>query len=294
VKSEKGESPRILDGRALSATLREELKQRVEVLTAKGHQPGLGVVLVGEDPASVIYVGQKEKSCKAVGINSRIWRLEESTSEEELLALVEKLNRDETIHGVLVQLPLPNQIEERHVIEAVSPEKDVDGFHPISMGRLLSGEDGFVSCTPQGIIRMLNEHQIPMKGQEAVIIGRSNIVGKPMAVLLLREHATVTICHSRTKDLASHVRRADLLVAAVGRARLVQDSWVKEGAVIIDVGMNRTEEGKLVGDVDFEGVLPKVSAITPVPGGVGPMTITMLLHNTILAAEKKAGLGGGQ
>jgi methylenetetrahydrofolate dehydrogenase (NADP+)/methenyltetrahydrofolate cyclohydrolase len=240
--------PVILDGRELSGILRKEMSRRVEELSKVGCRPGLVVVLVGDDPASAIYIRQKEKACNAVGIDSRVIRLDSTTEESKLLSLLDELNADAGIHGILVQLPLPSHIDTHRIIEAIDPGKDVDGFHPVNAGRLLAGREAFVSCTPLGIIRMLDHYQIPMSGREAVIIGRSNIVGKPMAILLMRENATVTVCHSRTADLAGHTRRADILVAAVGRAGLVTGDMVKEGAVVVDVGMNRTPEGKLTGE----------------------------------------------
>jgi methylenetetrahydrofolate dehydrogenase (NADP+)/methenyltetrahydrofolate cyclohydrolase len=243
------------------------------------------VVLVGEDPASKVYVGQKEKGCLEAGFASFLHRLPESTSQGELLALIERLNSDRTVHGILVQLPLPRQIDPDTVLAAIRPEKDVDGFHPVNMGRLVAGLPASEPCTPKGIMRLLKSTGLTLSGKEAVVIGRSNIVGKPVALMLLAESATVTICHSRTEDLAAHARRADILVAAVGKPRFVTGDMVKEGAIVVDVGINRLEEG-LVGDVDYEPAAERASWITPVPGGVGPMTIAMLLENTLEQAER--------
>lgn len=276
----------IIDGKKVSQDTRSEITEKVEELKAKtGIIPGLAAVLVGEDPASQIYVRNKRKACANCGMYSEEHNLPAETTEEELLALVEKLNNDPKIHGILVQLPLPDQINETNILRAVSPLKDVDGFHPENVGKLVAGNPRFVSCTPAGIIKMLEYYNIDIKGKEAVIIGRSNIVGKPVSLLLLHRHATITICHSRTRDLPGVARRADILVAAIGRAKFVTEDMVKDGVVVIDVGINRNEEGKLEGDVDFENVSKKASYITPVPGGVGPMTITMLLWNTYESAK---------
>jgi methylenetetrahydrofolate dehydrogenase (NADP+)/methenyltetrahydrofolate cyclohydrolase len=284
------DGPLILDGREVSRHTRAELAVQASEFTARaGRKPGLAVLIVGDDPASKIYVGQKAKACAAVGFHSRVDNLPEETSQEELLSRIESLNADPAFDGILVQLPLPPHIDEAAVIETISPAKDVDGFHPSNVGDLLLDKPRFVPCTPLGILKMLAYYDIDPSGKEAVIIGRSNIVGKPAAVLLLRKNATVTICHSRTADLAAHTRRADLVVAAVGRAGILTADMVKPGAVIIDVGMNRLEGRKVVGDVDFEGLLSVAGAITPVPGGVGPMTITMLLSNTLLAARMARG-----
>ena len=277
----------IIDGKELSAKIREELKQKVAELKEKGITPGLAVVLVGEDPASAIYVRNKEKGCIDTGIYSEVHRLSEETSQEELLSLVEKLNNDDAINGILVQLPLPKQIDEMAVLRAINPDKDVDGFHVISAGRLLVGEKGFIACTPKGIIKLIKSTGIDIAGKNAVVVGRSNIVGKPVALLLLRENATVTVCHSKTKDLAKVCSGADILVAAIGRPEMITADYVKEGAVVIDVGTSRVD-GKLKGDVLFCEAEKKASFITPVPGGVGPMTITMLLENTIEAAIMNA------
>jgi len=276
---------KILDGKKMSAEIRASIKEKVLLLKEKGIVPGLAVILVGDNPASKVYVGQKEKGCLEAGFASFLHRLPGTTSQEELLALIDKLNADKTVHGILVQLPLPRQIDPDTVLAAIRPEKDVDGFHPVNIGRLVAGLPASEPCTPKGILRLLKSTGIPLSGKEAVVIGRSNIVGKPVALMLLAESATVTICHSKTADLAEHARRADILVAAIGKPRFVTADMVKEGAVVIDVGINRLEEG-LVGDVDYEPVAEKASWITPVPGGVGPMTIAMLLENTLEQAEK--------
>lgn len=274
----------ILDGKETAKSIRKELKAEILALTERGIEPALTVILVGDDPASQVYVRNKERACQEVGIKSRTIRLPKETTQAELLGLIEKLNHDPQVHGILVQLPLPEGIAERKVIDTISPAKDVDGFHPISLGRLLIGQDGFCSCTPFGIMELLHRYNIPISGKEAVIVGRSNIVGKPMAALLLAANATVTVAHSRTANLAQVTKRADILVVAVGKAKLITEQMVKPGAVVIDVGMNRTEDG-LCGDVDFDEVAQVASAITPVPGGVGPMTITMLLANTVRSAR---------
>ncbi|MDD3516040.1 methylenetetrahydrofolate dehydrogenase (NADP+)/methenyltetrahydrofolate cyclohydrolase [Aminivibrio pyruvatiphilus] len=276
---------RILDGKKLSAEIRASVKEETAFLREKGIVPGLAVVLVGDDPASKVYVGQKEKGCLEAGFASFLHRLPDSTTQEELLDLIGRLNGDASVHGILVQLPLPRQIDPDTVLAAIRPEKDVDGFHPVNVGRLVAGLPACEPCTPKGILRLLKSTGIPLAGKEAVVIGRSNIVGKPVALMLLAESATVTVCHSRTKDLAEHVRRADILVAAIGKPRFVTADMVKEGAVVVDVGINRLEEG-LVGDVDFGPVSEKAAWITPVPGGVGPMTIAMLLENTLEQAKK--------
>ncbi len=277
-----------LDGKAVSAACREEIKQKTSGLTAQGKPaPGLAVVIVGEDPASLVYVRNKHRACEEVGFLSRVYRLPEATPEEELLSLVGSLNDDEAIDGILVQLPLPKHLDEKAVIAAIAPEKDVDAFHETSVGKLMLGEKGFLPCTPAGIMELLSAYSIDPEGKECVVVGRSNIVGKPMAMLLLHANGTVTVAHSRTKNLAEVTRRADILVVAVGKAGFITADMVKEGAVVIDVGMNRDDNGKLCGDVDFERVAEKTSFITPVPGGVGPMTITMLLKNTLYAAENR-------
>lgn len=275
----------LLDGKAMSAELREELALRVQRLKEKGVTPGLVVILVGDDPASQIYVKNKELGCQQVGIHSVTIRLPETASQAELEAQIDKQNADASIHGILVQLPLPQGLDEAAALARILPEKDVDGFHLLNAGRLFTGQQGVVACTPKGAMEMLHRTGIDLSGKEAVVVGRSNIVGKPMAMLLLQENATVTICHSRTANLAEHTRRADVLVAAVGKPRFITADMVKPGAVVIDVGINRVD-GKVVGDVDFDAVREVASWITPVPGGVGRMTITMLLANTIEAAER--------
>ncbi|KIL45944.1 bifunctional methylenetetrahydrofolate dehydrogenase/methenyltetrahydrofolate cyclohydrolase FolD [Jeotgalibacillus campisalis] len=276
----------IIDGKKISQHIRETIEERVTALKQSGITPGLAVVLVGNNQASKTYVSMKEKACKKHGIHSALIRLDEDITERGLLDKVAELNEDPAIHGILVQLPLPSHINETNVIESIDPSKDVDGFHPINAGRLMTGGDGFVPCTPYGIIEMLKFENIALSGAHAVIVGRSNIVGKPMGQLLLKENATVTYCHSKTKNLAFHTKQADILIAAVGIKELITNDHIKEGAVVIDVGMNRDDEGKLCGDVDFQGCRSKAHAITPVPGGVGPMTITMLLANTVQSAEK--------
>ena len=275
----------LLDGKAMSAELREELALRVQRLKGKGLTPGLAVILVGDDPASQIYVKNKELGCQQVSIHSVTIRLPETASQAELEAQIDKLNADASIHGILVQLPLPQGLDEAAALARILPEKDVDGFHLQNAGKLFTGQQGVVACTPKGAMEMLHRTGIDLSGKEAVVVGRSNIVGKPMAMLLLQENATVTICHSRTANLAEHTRRADVLVAAVGKPRFITADMVKPGAVVIDVGINRVD-GKVVGDVDFDAVREVASWITPVPGGVGRMTITMLLANTIEAAER--------
>ena len=276
----------IIDGKAISKLLRKEITQDVEKFKAEtGITPGLAVVLVGEDPASQTYVRSKEKSTIKVGMYSEVHRLAAETSQDELLTLVDQLNNDPKIHGILVQLPLPKNIDENKVIEAINPAKDVDGFRPVNAGRLLIGQDTFVACTPYGIMELLRQEDVQLKGKHAVVVGRSNIVGKPIALLLLQEHATVSICHSRTADLGAMTRQADVLVVAVGRANFITGDMIKPGAVVIDVGINRVD-GQLVGDVEFESAKEVAGKITPVPGGVGPMTITMLLKNTLLAAKR--------
>ncbi|MDI6891943.1 MAG: bifunctional methylenetetrahydrofolate dehydrogenase/methenyltetrahydrofolate cyclohydrolase FolD [Actinomycetota bacterium] len=278
---------KIIDGKVIAAELREEMKGEVGELKASGLTPGLAVVIVGENPASKVYVGQKEKTCANLGIYSEKHALPADVSEEELIGLIHKLNGDPRVHGVLVQLPLPGHIDEGRVLEAIDPRKDVDGFHPVNVGKLVVGEETLLPCTPHGIMILLERAGVDLKGKEAVVVGRSNIVGKPVSLLLLSRHATVTICHSRTRDLTAHTASADVLVAAVGKPEMIKADMVKEGVVVIDVGVNRLEDGRLVGDVDFEGVKEKASAITPVPGGVGPMTITMLMRNTIEAAKQQ-------
>lgn len=277
---------KIIDGKGIAAEIRGDLAKQVSELTAQGKTPGLEVILVGDDPASTVYVRNKERACKEVGINSTVHRLPAETTREELLGLIDRLNNDKAVHGILVQLPLPAHLDEDEVINAISPKKDVDGFHPINAGKLLIGdEDAFVACTPAGCLELVKRTGVPIKGKNVVVVGRSNIVGKPAAVLFLREHATVTICHSRTEDLAAECRRADILIAAVGRPEMIKGDWVKPGAIVIDVGINRVD-GKLVGDVDFESAKEVASYITPVPGGVGPMTIAMLLRATVQSATR--------
>ena len=275
----------ILDGKVMSEKMRAEIAARTAGLKAKGITPGLAVILVGNDPASEIYVRNKGKGCEETGMYSRTIRLPEATTQEELDREIEKLNADPAIHGILVQLPLPKHLDEQAALAKILPEKDVDGFHLINAGHMLTGTEGVIACTPRGALYMIKSTGIDLNGKEAVVIGRSNIVGKPMAMLLLRENCTVTMCHSRTKDLAAHTRRADILVAAVGKAGFVTADMVKDGAIVIDVGINRVD-GKVCGDVDFESVRQKAGWITPVPGGVGKMTITMLLDNTVEAAER--------
>lgn len=278
---------KILDGAAMALEVEKELKQRVEALRERGVVPGLCVILVGSDPASQTYVANKEKACARLGIHSRTVRMGEETTQAELEAEIERANEDEAIHGILVQLPLPTGLDEHRALALIRPEKDVDGFHAVNMGRLARGEDCVVACTPKGALHMLKAAGVPIAGKNAVVIGRSNIVGKPMALLLLQENATVTICHSRTENLAEYTRRADILVAAVGKPRFVTADMVREGAAVLDVGINRVN-GKLCGDVDFEHVKEKAGWISPVPGGVGKMTIAMLMENTVSAAEKAA------
>ena len=271
----------IIDGKKISLQVKEELKEQVTALTQEGKTITLAVIQVGHDPASTVYVGNKKKACEYIGIQFLSYELEETTTQEELLKLVKQLNERDDVNGILVQLPLPKHMDEDAVINAISPRKDVDGFHPMNVGRLSIGAKGFVSCTPAGIIELLKRSGITMEGKECVVIGRSNIVGKPMAQLLLQENGTVTICHSRTKNLKEVTKRADILVVAIGKPRFITDEYVKEGAVVIDVGIHRGEDGKLCGDVDYNLVAPKASAITPVPGGVGPMTIAMLMKNCV-------------
>jgi len=286
----------IIDGKQVAADMRAELKEKVAELKAKGVTPGLAVVLVGEDPASKSYVTAKERACEEIGIYSDDNRLPADTSEKDLLTLVEKLNKDPKINGILVQLPLPKHIDEDKVLLAIDPAKDVDGFHPVNVGKMVVGQDAYLPCTPHGIIQLLIRSNVTLEGAEVVIVGRSNIVGKPIANMLIQKaptgNATVTVCHTRTKKIADHVKKADIIIAAAGRPNTVTADMVKDGAVVIDVGVNRVEDAtkkkgyRLVGDVDFEAVKEKASLITPVPGGVGPMTITMLLYNTVQSAEK--------
>ncbi len=271
----------IIDGKKISQEIKDELKEKVAGLKEQGKEVSLAVIQVGNDPASSVYVGNKKKACEYVGIRSLAYELPEETSEEELLALINKLNEDETVNGILVQLPVPEHIDADKIIRTISPKKDVDGFHPQNVGKLVIGEDGFVSCTPAGIIELLKRSGISMEGKNCVVIGRSNIVGKPMALLMLRENATVTIAHSKTKNLKEICKTADILIVAIGKPQFVTADYVKEGAVVIDVGIHRGENKKLCGDVKYDEVAPIASAITPVPGGVGPMTIAMLMNNCV-------------
>lgn len=277
--------PQIIDGKAISAQIKEEVKEKVAALKAEGKNVCLAVIQVGADPASSVYVGNKKKACAYVGIESLAYELPEETTQEALLDLIADLNQKDAVNGILVQLPLPRHIDEDAVIRAIDPKKDVDGFHPQSVGALCIGQPGFVSCTPAGVIEILKRSGVEIAGKECVVIGRSNIVGKPMAILLLRENGTVTVAHSRTKNLEEVTKRADILVVAVGKPKMITRAYVKEGAVVIDVGIHRNETGKLCGDVDFEDVAPVSSAITPVPGGVGPMTIAMLMYNCVRSLE---------
>ncbi len=277
----------IIDGKALAAQIRQELKARVETLVNKGHRPALAVILVGEDPASQVYVRNKIRACAETGIESLEFRMPAETSQETLLAKIRELNDDDAVDGILVQMPVPKHIDPNKVIDTISPKKDVDGFHIQSAGSLMTGQPGFLPCTPYGVMKLLEAAGCSPEGKHAVVVGRSNIVGKPQAMLLLGKNATVTVAHSRTPDLGAVTRQADILVAAVGRARLIKADMVKPGAVVIDVGMNRDEAGKLCGDVDFDAVKGIAGAITPVPGGVGPMTIAMLLTNTVEAVERR-------
>ncbi len=277
---------RIIDGKAIATQIKEELKEEVALLGKDGVTVGLAVILVGDDAASSIYVNNKKKACEYVGIRSVSYELSKDTSQEELLALIDRLNHDDTVNGILVQLPLPAHIDEETVITAISPDKDVDGFHTESAGRLLVGKKGFLPCTPAGIIQLIRRSGFTIEGKECVVIGRSNIVGKPMAVLLLRENGTVTVAHSKTENLKEVASRADILVVAVGKQKFITADYVKEGAVVIDVGIHRLEGKKMCGDVDFDDVQEKAAAITPVPGGVGPMTIAMLMANCVEAAKR--------
>lgn len=272
---------KIIDGKAISKVIKDELKEEVAALKAKGIEGSLAVVQVGNDPASSVYVNNKKKACEYIGIGSVSYELPEETTEEELLSIIEKLNQRKEVKGILVQLPVPQHINEDRIIQAISPKKDVDGFHPQSVGAMTIGEPGFLSCTPAGIIQLLKRSDIEIEGKNCVVIGRSNIVGKPMALLMLRENATVTIAHSKTRNLKEICQAADILIVAIGKPKFIDDTYVKENAVVIDVGMHRNENNKLCGDVDFEKVEPLASAITPVPGGVGPMTIAMLMNNCV-------------
>ncbi len=274
-----------IDGKQISKDIKEELKEEVASLAAQGRKCCLAVIQVGNDPASSVYVGNKKKACAYIGIESLAYELPEETTEDELLEIIDKLNKDTNVHGILCQLPLPKQINEDHIIKAISPKKDVDGFHPQNVGALVIGEQGFVSCTPAGIIQLLKRSNIEMDGKHCVVVGRSNIVGKPMSLLMLRENATVTICHSHTKNLEEICKEADILIVAIGKPQFIGKEYVKKGAVVIDVGIHRDENNKLCGDVKFDEVEPVASYITPVPGGVGPMTIAMLMHNCVEAMK---------
>ena len=276
---------KLIDGKQISEDLKNELKEKVKALKEQGKTCCLAVIQVGKDPASSVYVGNKKKACEYIGIDSLAYELEEETTEEELLALIEKLNQDSKVHGILCQLPLPKHIDENKVIAAISPKKDVDGFHTQNVGALVVGQTGFVSCTPAGIIELLKRNNIEISGKHCVVIGRSNIVGKPMALLMLRENATVTVCHSKTENLKEICKQADILIVAIGKPRMIGRDYVKENAVVIDVGIHRDVNNKLCGDVIFEEVEPLASYITPVPGGVGPMTIAMLMNNCVEAME---------
>ncbi|WP_318508464.1 bifunctional methylenetetrahydrofolate dehydrogenase/methenyltetrahydrofolate cyclohydrolase FolD [Bacillus sp. T3] len=279
-------SAKLISGKEIATKKKNEIAQEVENLKKAGITPGLAVILVGNNPASRTYVTSKEKTCKELGMHSVLIELPETISEQELLQKIDELNHDDKIHGILVQLPVPDHINETSIIEAISPEKDVDGFHPINIGRMMTGQDAFLPCTPYGVMVMLKETGIEIAGKHVVVVGRSNIVGKPQGQLFLNEHATVTYCHSKTVDIKSITNQADILVAAVGKPYFITEDFVKPGAVVIDVGINRNSEGKLCGDVDFAGVKEKAGYITPVPGGVGPMTITMLMFNTLKSAKK--------
>lgn len=281
---------KIIDGKKISQAVREEYRQRAEKLKDKGILPGLAVIIVGDNPASRIYVRNKIKACHEVGLHSESHDMPEDASEEMVLNQIEELNQSEKIHGILVQLPLPAHIDDKKVLEAISPDKDVDGFHYYNIGALVTGNKIFPPCTPYGVMCMLDYMNIPLEGKEAVVVGRSNIVGKPMALLLLEKSATVTICTSRTQDLKAHTSRADILVVATGRAKMITGDMIKQGATVIDVGINRDDDGRLVGDVEFESASQKAAYITPVPGGVGPMTIAILVANTVLSAERSSGL----
>ncbi len=276
----------LIDGKSIARKIRGEIAVEVNRLESQGIKPGLAVILVGDDPASKVYVSMKEKACRDVGIYSDEYKLSADTDENQLLNLIDTLNRKNDIHGILVQLPLPKHINESKIVEAISPNKDVDGFHPYNVGRLITGKPLFKPCTPYGIMVLLKESGIDLTGKEVVVVGRSNIVGKPVAFMCLQENATVTLCHSKTKNLADKVKMADVLIAAVGKPEMIKGEWIKEGAVVIDVGVNRIDEKKLVGDVEFSIAVQRASRITPVPGGVGPMTITMLLYNTLQSAKR--------
>ena len=276
---------RLIDGKSISTQIKDEVRERARKLKAKGVEVALAVIQVGSDPASSVYVRNKKKACEYCEMGSVSHELPESTTEEELLSLIEELNRDDKIGGILVQLPLPGHIDEDRVIRAISPEKDVDCFHPVNVGKMCIGEPGFLPCTPAGVIELLKRSGVSIQGKECVVLGRSNIVGKPMSMLLLRENGTVTVCHSKTADLKAVTKRADILVVAIGKPKFITADYVKEGAVVIDVGIHRMDDGKLCGDVDFDDVAPRCSQITPVPGGVGPMTIAMLMQNLVSTGE---------
>lgn len=276
----------LIDGKSIAGKIRGEIAVEVNRLESQGIKPGLAVVLVGNNPASKVYVSMKEKACRDVGIFSDEYKLPEDTCEEELVNLINRLNGKDDIHGILVQLPLPKHINESKIVEAISPDKDVDGFHPYNVGRLITGKPVFQPCTPYGVMVLLKESGIDLTGKEVVVVGRSNIVGKPVAFMCLQQHATVTLCHSKTRNLPDKIKMADVLIAAVGKPEMIKGDWIKEGAVVIDVGVNRLDDGKLVGDVEFSVASRRASYITPVPGGVGPMTITMLLYNTLQSAKR--------
>lgn len=280
----------IIDGKRISKEIRGEIAAECAALAEKGIVPGLAVVIVGTDPASQVYVRNKKKACEEVGFHSEVYELPEETTEAELLALVESLNGNPAIHGILVQLPLPKHLDDKLIIDHIDPAKDVDAFHPVNVGKIMIGDYDFLPCTPAGVMALLEKSGIEVSGKECVVLGRSNIVGKPQAMLLLHANGTVTVCHSKTKNLTDITRRADILVAAIGKADFITGDMIKDGAVVIDVGMNRRPDGKLTGDVDFASVEPKASHITPVPGGVGPMTITMLLKNTLTSAKRHNGI----
>ncbi|MDQ1909522.1 bifunctional methylenetetrahydrofolate dehydrogenase/methenyltetrahydrofolate cyclohydrolase FolD [Paenibacillus sp. GD4] len=281
-------SAHVVNGKEIVSSYRADIKEQVEQLKERGIQPGLAVVIVGDDPASHVYVRNKAKACEEAGMHSEVYKLPEATPESEVMELIGKLNRDDKIHGILVQSPLPKHINEERLVEGIAPEKDVDCFHPVNVGNLVIGKEGPAPCTPAGVIEILKKEGVEIAGKHAVVIGRSNIVGKPMALLLLRENATVTVCHSRTENMEEITRQADILVAAVGKAKMIKKEHVKPGAVVIDVGINRLDTGKLAGDVDFDDVVDTAGIITPVPGCVGPMTITMLLRNTLESAARTA------
>lgn len=285
---------KVLSGKEAASHVKENLVKRIERLKSAGNTPGLAVVLVGDDPASVIYVGSKKKACEKLGINSYEHRLSGATSQSELIALIERLNADQNVHGILVQLPLPEHLDEKEVIEKISQKKDVDCFHPYNVGNLVTVNSSLAPCTPAGVVRLLDYYEIPLQGKECVVIGRSNLVGKPLSLMLLAKNATVTVCHSRTEDLPAVVKRGDIVIAAVGKAGLVTSEMIKPGAVVVDVGINRQKDNKIAGDVDFESVSQIASAITPVPGGVGPMTIAMLMENVVICAEKLTNPTGAQ